>query len=235
MTTYNQLNGIFVRDGEDKEMVKESFRNYSCINFLDNDVVVDLGMNIGSFGVIALRKNPNIRYVGYEPLDDNFNMAKLNLPNQADLYKAAVSHLGDKTLTFSVRRNCSSTLFPKQNRKDHQSITVQNICIDEVIERFQPTVLKIDIEGAEEYLFEHWKHVIPECIRVLSIEVHAKKYSKYFEEVTEKSLLKTHKRIFSNLNTGFLKKSGVYSELFGQTYDVNSTIFGADLVYERIV
>lgn len=220
----------------DREMVKDCFRNYDMLGMDSDSVVLDLGANVGGFAVMC-KKLLVKKYVGYEPDHSNFQVLEKNIEGQKDFFsvEAAASASEEKELTFYVRDSkrskCAGTLAPKTMSKNITSVTVKNENIDKIIEKIKPTVLKMDIEGAERDIFEAWKGHIPECVEWLAIEIHTGTYVSEFEKTHHETILADgFDLITAAPHVGFVGKGKNFSH-FGKAG--NGSLFGFDLIYRR--
>jgi hypothetical protein len=100
----------------------------------------------------------------------------MNLPESSEIVEAAiVSDDAPKTLDFYYRpqRLEGATLIHKganHTRWDFQTMTVNTVRFWEELERVRPSILKMDIEGAEWEILEGRE--IPDFVKALFIEVH---------------------------------------------------------------
>lgn len=232
--------GVWVRpdDAADKRMVNECRKNYVHFKFDEQSRVVDLGTNVGAFGVMC--REAGVRfYHGFEANEANFKVASINVLSDDPAYKygithAAVSALKDPTVTFynrgSKQASCSGTMAPNAIKSNMTPVVVENIFIDRVIEEFQPSHLKMDIEGAEKDILRHWDYVVPSCVREFSLEIHAPSYCKKFYETYGKKIEEQFDLVQAEPCHGFFNKGSEW-EMFGMKK--NSVLYGFDLFYRR--
>lgn len=165
MFTHKNRNFV-VREGtSDSFVVKEvSGSAYSKLKLYPDDVCLDIGLNIGVFSVIASEK---CKFVySYEPEPENFELATknvdLNKRENVKLHNVAVIGNNDKKRFLSINKKknkgCHS-LIPKRGRG---SKTVNCMEINKIIEQTNPTVMKVDTEGAE---FEILMAIKPENMK----------------------------------------------------------------------
>ena len=110
-------------------------------------------MNIGSFAVWALAKGAKMIY-GFEPVADNFALAEHNIKTngkqaQARVFNLAVTGTDEKKRPFSInlkKNKGAHSLVAKRGRK---TVAVNCININEIISKYKPTIIKMDIEGGE--------------------------------------------------------------------------------------
>jgi FkbM family methyltransferase len=164
-----------VREGKTDEFIVREVSSYSKLQINETDIVVDLGLQIGMFSVWVLNRGAKKVY-SYEPNEDNFALAEKNLPlngfakSRYSLFKRAVIGNDDKTRDFYLngqKNTGGHSLLPKRGR---EVVSVKCININAVIRKHKPTVLKMDIEGAE---YECLKAIESfEGIRELIFEFH---------------------------------------------------------------
>lgn len=235
-----KFKGVWVRPGDaaDKPMVNECRKNYVNFKFDDQSRVVDLGCNIGAFAVMCREAGVKF-YHAFEANEANFKVATMNvlsedLSYQYGITHAAVSALKDPTVTFynrgSKQASCSGTIVPSAIKSNMTPVVVTNIFIDDIINEFQPTHLKIDIEGAEKDILKYWDYVIPSCVQELSLEIHALTYCKKFYESYNKKIQKQFELVRAEPNHGFFNKGSNW-----EMFDIksNSVLYGFDLFYRR--
>jgi len=138
----------------DEFIVREIFHSntYRKLDVRPDDVVLDVGMNIGAFTIYALQKGAFVH--SFEPEPKNFSMARHNiLLNKIDtefiLHQKAVVGNDDaeRPLSINVRRNKGlHSLIPKRGR---DTIMVSCMNINHILQTVRPTVIKMDIEGGE--------------------------------------------------------------------------------------
>lgn len=183
LSTYK---GILYRRGNDTDlgMIRESFRNYKRFNLDNKSVVVDLGAHIGAFAKICADKGVGF-YVGYEPDPDNFEVLLTNLSGGTAI-NSAVSWSRDPLLTFTRSQSdfgyCSGTVTTGKRKGKHELTTypVKNTSFSDVLDKWNPTHLKIDIEKAELEILENW---VPTGIKQIAIEIHGKSGCERFIQV----------------------------------------------------
>ena len=130
------LNEIFIADVYDLSR----FNNLSC--------VIDLGGNIGAFSYRIASLFPNCVITALEPEPDNFSVLKencFNIENINLINKAVWSHSDGVEI---VPDYGGSSVW--ENSKSPDSIFVESIAFDELLEKFDHVdLMKTDIEGAE--------------------------------------------------------------------------------------
>jgi FkbM family methyltransferase len=169
-----------------KEVIEKKTYQHKKYGFLldKNDKWIDLGGNIGAFGLFANDKVESV--VSFEPDVDCFEIMSENYKQYLNLhcFNFAISSSQSEVLSF----------FKSQSDKDRYRTSVlpnKRGCKIELrnkhfsfLEQFDFNCLKIDIEGCEFELFD--KKLIPKNLNKLVFEYHITK---------DKSLKNFHERI----------------------------------------
>lgn len=113
------------------------------------DVVLDLGTNIGAFTVDIFDKVK--RVISYEPEDVNFEFTSINIEDNnaknVTAHKKAVVGNDDKVRDFYLGKvPYYYSFLVKGNRK---RVPVECVNINDVMKEYNPTKMKVDIEGSE--------------------------------------------------------------------------------------
>ena len=227
--------GLYYRNETDKMMIRESLRNYHYFNFTPNSIVMDFGANIGGFAHMC--KNENVKkYIGFEADPDNFKVLLENVPNNGTAINGAVSHLKDETITFHrtpiERGSCSGTVTPSKLYKARSiNYEVKNYYINDVLEKYKPSHVKMDIEGTEFQWFELIKGKIPNYVKEFAFELHNNFKVYKWVEMWYNTIIKDFDIINVNPDMGF-KKGKPYSipEL---GIEGTGRLFGVDLFLRR--
>jgi FkbM family methyltransferase len=175
--------GLYYRpDTADRNMLSDSNIKNAKSDYATVDpkgkVIMDVGANIGGFARRALALGAH-RVVCYEPLPSNIEVLRLNVEN-TDIELIEKCVLGDDTpeVTFyqnaSKLSHCSASIKAKKNATSYQ---VPAINFWTELERIKPSLIKMDIEGAE-YNVLHSD--LPEYVREITIEIH--KTNKIYRE-----------------------------------------------------
>jgi FkbM family methyltransferase len=113
------------------------------------DVVLDLGGNIGAFTLDIFDKVKKV--IVYEPEDVNYEFLSTNIEdNEAKniiAHKQAVVGNDDKVRDFYLgKAPYYYSFLVKHNRK---RVPVECVNINDVMKKYKPTKMKVDIEGSE--------------------------------------------------------------------------------------
>lgn len=191
---------FIVRQGTiDDYVVREVFGGaYKKLNITSDDVVLDIGLNIGVFTIYALSKGAK-KVFAFEPEKNNYKMAVTNVrlngfdTSKYDLSNCAIVGNEDKKRLFSVNTKKNKGGHSLVTKRGRDTVTVDCTNINEIIEKTKATVIKMDIEGGE---YECLKAISSfGCVREMQLEFHhahlndTKTHQKYNEIM---ALLKTH-------------------------------------------
>tara|TARA_Y100000310_G_C20608578_1_gene776828 strand:- start:259 stop:1566 length:1308 start_codon:yes stop_codon:yes gene_type:complete len=148
------IRAIIRENTSDEFIVKEVMNGaYRKLQIQPTDVVLDIGLNIGIASIWSHTKGAKT-IIGYEPDQDNFRLAERNiaLNNMSDditIFDKAVIGNDDATRNFSVNVHRNKGLHSLVSKKGRDSIEVECININTILNQYHPTVIKIDTEGAE--------------------------------------------------------------------------------------
>lgn len=153
-----------------------------CINnlTLSEKAAMDIGANIGKYTVPLSKKFKKVYAV--EPHPDNIALLKQNTngcPN-IEVFEGVISNktgtttlnvnktnMGGHTLNENVSKHKEWGFYAPEVLSDIKSITLDEFCKDKDIE-----LLKIDIEGAEDFIFEGATETLKKPNINILIEVH---------------------------------------------------------------
>ncbi|TVQ68247.1 MAG: FkbM family methyltransferase [Balneolaceae bacterium] len=151
---------FFFEDAGDFELLDEVFLKgsyYFSQLAGDRPVIFDIGANIGVSTLFFALKWPGATICSVEPDPENFRRLKQItsvLPN-ISLYNLAVwSEISEIPFYRNVKRGSSSSVLSTGNHKE--KIFIATITLSELMEQTgtkQVSLLKFDVEGAEEKVF----------------------------------------------------------------------------------
>ena len=151
----------------------------------EGDIIIDAGLGEDLSFIEELKKIKNVRFIGIDPTEKSHRyVEKMNLP-YLDLIKKAVAKQGTESIKFY--KNSNPNYVSESYFMDHGAVlldnfyTVQCVSMTDIIKKYSPSLIKMDIEGAE-------YDVLSECIGVKQICVefhHHCLESKSFDDTSE--------------------------------------------------
>jgi len=152
----------------DKVIVNEVRSTYAKLPITRGATVLDLGANIGASARLFLEKGAG-KVVAIEPDPTSVILLRRNLARlPAEVYWAAVGRKAGQTNVYVSRtKPYLSSLFPDTGRV---AVRVPVFPFDGLLARYQPAVVKCDIEFGEYDL--DW--TLPDCVRVVALEIHVR-------------------------------------------------------------
>lgn len=184
--------GVWLRpETLDDEVWKEAGTYVRWMPPREGDVLLDVGANIGAVTRAYLEAEPGVAWVvGFEPEPDNCVMWRKNLAGwwgdgtgrvgaragTAILHERAVVGGGEVDagkvellVSEAGNRGAHSTL--RKTRSSRKKIEVAATGLGKMLEVYQPTLLKVDIEGGE-YDMQEELAAVGESVRAVAIEYH---------------------------------------------------------------
>ncbi len=153
---------------------------YEClVGFRNVHTILDIGANIGATSVFLLNAYPNARLVALEPDAGNFEVLRKNLEPYGDA-RAVAMHgaLWDCRESLVVDRghfrDGGEWSFQVRTATSHDG-EVEGVTLADLLERYgldTVDILKIDIEGAEERVFESSISGCLHKVARIAIELH---------------------------------------------------------------
>lgn len=120
------------------------------MTFEKDDVVLDLGANIGCFTLSIFNRVKKV--IAVEPESHNCEIMRLNMKENniknCKLYQAAVVGNDDKKRELFCGW-CAGWYSLHTNNHNRVSVTVDCVNIQELIDKYNPTKIKFDIKGSE--------------------------------------------------------------------------------------
>lgn len=171
-------NKKFVYRTNSSDLLMFSESDYDSIDFQSTDVFMDIGANCGSNVVKYADRVKQI--VCYECMADSFEVLQQNVAiNQienAELHLGAIAkEEGECNIFFNERaKNGHSAAGPIQKRTSKACHRVKSYSFLSEVKKWQPTIVKIDIEGGEFELLEDLIDSDLSSVRTLVLEVHLK-------------------------------------------------------------
>src|SRR5579862_819421 len=167
----------------DLSFTKEWSTSYKKVEpFIKDQIVLDIGANIGIFSRRACQLGVKQIY-SYEPEPGAFSVLRQNVPSGHLFNKAVGKEEGKVNLNFSQSGNTviGSTVFNKRGR---QSIEVDQVAFESIVNKHKPTLIKSDCEGSELYWL--YGDSLPEHVKVVTAELHRESVSPGFNSLCDK-------------------------------------------------
>ena len=168
-------NTVWYRENSSDLLMYEE-NAYKNIQFLDTDVVMDIGANMGD---VPLRYAKSVKFIhSYEPMADTFEILNLNVThnefNNCQTYQCAVTrNVGEVTMWLNEKaKTAHSTASVIKRNGERSAITVPSISFEDEVKRIKPTIIKMDIEGAEIDILDSVDDSIFDGVRAFLLEVH---------------------------------------------------------------
>lgn len=146
----------------------------------EDDILFDIGSSVGLISVLAAKKLTKGKVISFEPDPENAQKLKKNYQvnklNNFSIQQLAVGENAGSMELYTAGSNAFSPSLKKVNGIDN-SIIVKIDSIDNLIKKNEipyPTVVKIDIEGAEMMALKGMKKLLEsdKSPRLLFIELH---------------------------------------------------------------
>lgn len=150
--------------------VMREVKEYRHLDIGEGDVVLDLGGHIGLFAVHAYERGA-ARVVSVEPEADNCRAHRVNTSDYPQHVLLQAACVGDRRLTalLFVNRGPNKARHSLKRFDDSEPVRVAAVNFTDVLRFAKPTVLKVDVEGAEYgYKFQY----LPRSVKALAVELH---------------------------------------------------------------
>ncbi|NBU92360.1 MAG: FkbM family methyltransferase [Flavobacteriia bacterium] len=170
---------FFIRgDSSDKLVVDQVFyyKDYDISLDFTPQTIIDCGANIGLASIFFKNKYPDSTVIALEPEPENFNLLMKNLSPYHGFY-AEQKGVWSKACTLEIIAGEDELpwSFYVQPLTGHSHRTIEAIGMLDIIEKYKLEsidLLKLDIEGAEENLFESNLDAWLPMVKVIIIELH---------------------------------------------------------------
>lgn len=128
-------------------VAREIRRGLYDVKFHPGEVCVDLGAHVGMFSIPLARENPKTRFIAYEPNPTTFRNLEANIRRNKTWNVTAINaglaptacYLASETIQWNTGGQ----------RSTPAPLGVPGLPIAAILQAHEPTVLKIDVEGAE--------------------------------------------------------------------------------------
>ena len=160
---------FFVRDGTlDSFVVTECYGKMYIndkTNYNKNDIVLDVGGNIGAFSTRVSREVKQV--ISYEPEVENFALAQKNFTvnnvTNVTMHNYALVSNDDPTLTFYVNKLKNKGMHSILEINGRDAVTINCRRFSTALKESNANKVKLDVEGAEWSIFNNddidWSNV----------------------------------------------------------------------------
>ncbi|NIU83377.1 MAG: FkbM family methyltransferase [Candidatus Thorarchaeota archaeon] len=167
---FNEKYQVYHRQsGTDRDRIPEVLRTYKNLSIGPQSRVLDLGGNIGLFSFFFTKQAELV--VVFEPEKENFEILSKNLSDRTNLlgFNGAVTLRKYDTIDFYKSTGKSSGNHSVRPIRGRKLIQVNNYYFPSILSAYRPTVIKMDVEGAE---YELLVTELPQCVKEIIIEFH---------------------------------------------------------------
>jgi len=143
-------------------------------NLKEDDVFYDIGANYGFYSYLALEFCKEVHL--FEPQPDLFKNLSENLREESDIFLNNVALSNKSGIESLLIAGGESSIVPEikmeLSKEFKKEIEVQTITLDDYIKvHNKPSVLKIDVEGAEDLVLEGGKEFFKNNSPIIAMEV----------------------------------------------------------------
>ncbi|GAB3319809.1 FkbM family methyltransferase [Haloplanus salinarum] len=155
------------------------------ISIQKDDIFYDVGANVGTYTCFVASKLESGQVISFEPVTSNTNRLRQNLELNglsAETVQVALSDTND-TVEFMLSDDATGAgEHAIATDSGGQTIEVETSQGDSLIKRYglpKPTVVKIDVEGAEHLVLQGLQTTLRDNCRLVYVEVHPEKISDF--------------------------------------------------------
>lgn len=149
-------------------------------NLRKGDHILDVGSNLGYYALVAGRAiGPTGRVLGFEPAPDIFSILERNVARSGlkniQIFPWAISDRTERIEFYGSEIPNWGSLIPEKELLQVKPTTVQARKLDDLIDEFpdfRPTVLRMDVEGAELMALEGAQRILREYRPRIFVEFH---------------------------------------------------------------
>lgn len=168
-----QYKGFYIRENTyDKEIVNEILRTYSWM-VPENEKVLDVGGCFGGYSVLAYTQKAKKIYC-FEPDQDNFEMVKKNCENKNNIkiFNCALVSNNEKEIKFYKTKGINKGNYSTTHFRGRIETKVKCQNFQKILNELNPTIIKMDCEGAE---YDLLKEPLPSYVKKITVEIHLTK------------------------------------------------------------
>lgn len=134
--------------------IGESTYMFNLVDFRDEDLVLDIGANLGDVSMYFRVKKINVRYIGFEPSKSEYKCLRMNIKQDSTekVFQVALGNKTEQMTFYSKPDNGDSSLIKMLDFSDKYEIQVKTL--DQQIEELglqnaKIKLLKLEAEGFE--------------------------------------------------------------------------------------
>jgi FkbM family methyltransferase len=179
--------GLYYRPGtQDLTLIKEmEHKEYQILwDMCKDEVILDLGGYIGDSSLYALNNGAK-QVISLEPSPNNLEVYKLqkhiNNPKLI-LLEEAVSNINGTAKFYITKENKATGSHSLKNVRGREEYTVKTRKWEELLNEYNPTIIKMDCEGGEDNIDFN---LINNKVKAIMCELHPKFCKRKFERTEE--------------------------------------------------
>jgi FkbM family methyltransferase len=147
------------------------------LRLTDGDVFLDVGANLGWYGLLVGRTQPpGVRIICFEPDPDTFELLRHNIEmnglSRIEPHQVAISDVSTRRLLFrySDKNTGRHSLLPINDggEIEVESTTLADFCARERVEPERVRLIKIDVEGYESFVLRGMNEMLPAVPAILA-------------------------------------------------------------------
>ncbi len=158
----------------DTYVLKENFfeAQYDWLD-VKGKVVIDIGLNMGDTAILFAYRGAK-QVIGYEPYASQYNKAlqNISLNKMNSVITPLQIAVSDKEGTIIVKEGYTDG--SQVLRDEHKGIAVPKTTLAQIVEKYNPTVLKCDCEGSEYDIILSTKPKVLRKFEQMTIDYHVK-------------------------------------------------------------
>ena len=146
-----QESGLLFRNPWDEQIFNECYikNEYEVESFEADDLILDIGSNIGSFSRLAYDKGAR-KIIAFEADPDIYSICKAGLPSEIEVVNKAVWRSDEEPGTLRFDKNITDGNMNMGKVFEGGEIEVESVRLDDVLENHESVeLIKIDVEGSE--------------------------------------------------------------------------------------
>ncbi len=207
------------------------FAKFLIKRLKSEDIFYDIGASYGLYTYLALEFCKEVH--SFEPLPDVFEYLKLNLENEPKVFLNNVA-LSDKNGKIVIGYGITTTISTivseiiekhKQNFLNKQ-VEVSTVTLDDYIKTHNPpTIIKLDVEGAESLVIEGGKEFLKNNNPIIAMEVWAGEEGEIFSARAVNKLYELGYQSYRINRNGNLTPCKIERYTFGGLISTENFIF----------